>query len=123
MIRQGTKLWSKFAPGLTATVVANPDYRGVTMAWHTDPESPTGQCSSLINVEEWSETELVPTPESVPAVAYLVITGTVDDPLYLVVDNELDAARRLDLLAYTGEAPLGYARILIERAMVAPQEN
>jgi hypothetical protein len=70
---------------------------------------------TLINLDEWSDSELAPTPEGVPAGMYLVLSGDPLVPEYKVVETEKEAKRSL----LAGRS-WGYIPIVISRTMIPP---
>jgi hypothetical protein len=110
------KMWSKFAPGMTAVVISEPDYRGFSMAWVTDEvQSPEGPIGALINTNEWSLTEVVPVPDSVPDMLWVAYYG--DDPTepkYKVFSNEVPAA----LFCTNTKNSFGYGPVTVQRNLM-----
>lgn len=112
------KVWSKFAPGMTALVVSDPDYRGLSLAMVTDDvQSPGGPFAAVINLIEWSDTEIVPVPESVPDQLWIAFTGT--DPAileYQIFDSEIKAA----VFVSHRKDSFGYTPVLVQRLSMIP---
>ena len=106
--------WSKFSPGVTAQVFGAPDYRGLSLAMVEHLPEADGPVAATITLAEWSEVEVIPTPETVPNTLYLVISGDVDHPVYGVADTEVKAAVMLS----KKKEPLGYVPISVPRILV-----
>jgi hypothetical protein len=111
------RVWSKFEPGTTAVVVGEPDVRGFSPAYiasHAYEEEFQGQIAASIKLEEWSDTELAPLPESVPQTCWVVLHGTdPDDPQCIVAFSEKDAA----VLAAKTPNAWGYVTAALTAAM------
>ncbi len=117
------KYWSKFRPNCTATVIGEPDHRGLSPAYVEDAEmDPEGSFSTAINLSEWSDTEVVPVPLSVPDMGFVLIYGQdPDEPEYEFHAKETDAAVAM---AQYGPQAFGYAPVSISRfAMVPPKSR
>lgn len=87
------KYWSKFSPGVVASVVSKPDYRGLSLAWVEGLPDSEGPVVATLNLEEWSDTEIAPVPDTVPDIMWLVISGSDADALsFSVESSEVEAA-------------------------------
>lgn len=109
------KYWSKLVPGVTAEVLSDKeDSQGLVPAYVSDHEH--GVIATGILLSEWSDTELVPAPHSVPERGFVVLSGDVNSPEYTFYAKERDAA----VHAYKWKDSLGYIPVSFQRnAMVA----
>jgi hypothetical protein len=110
-------LYSKFAPGVTAEVFTAPDPHGMCAGLVTDPTHEMSidglPFAALIKLEEWSDEEVAPVPDSVPLIGYLVMGG--EDPAlpeYVFYETEKEAKKHLKTDGW-GYVTVGVPRVLV----------
>lgn len=121
----GKKYWSKAVPGCTCEVIGEPDHNGLALGYITDLSfDPEGPFCSVLDLSQWSATEVVPVPDSLPEVLYMAIFGTFREGVlvpegmtYEVFETEVGCA------VYCSKRPntIGYVPIAAARnGMVTP---
>lgn len=113
------KLWLKTDPSITAQTLRDVPLDNGVPAIVSGPDYP--DFYAVISLAEWSETEIVPAPESVPKNGWLVIVG--DDPSRV---SCAFYARETDAAVATARIPnaYGYVPVIIQTsAMITPTDT